>query len=127
MRVRPEGQSVGAEVRVTNVTSPILNMGKLVTQSYRFEAGPTGRKMSKQGSQCVGRCEEFSLVNGKAYRTAEGARNADATLQNYRQAQARTPNFQTARAPRGSPGEDLDSYSPVARVKAPVWGTKAQM
>ena len=38
MRLEPEGQSVGAEFRVTDVRTPILSVGKLVKQSYRFEA-----------------------------------------------------------------------------------------
>ena len=42
MRLGPEGQSVGAEFRVTNVRTPILSMGKLV------EAGPTGCKKCRQ-------------------------------------------------------------------------------
>ena len=47
MRLGPEGQSVGAESRITSVQSPILCMVKLVKQSYKFEAGPTGCNMSK--------------------------------------------------------------------------------
>ena len=50
MRLRPEGQSVGAEFRVTNVRSPILSMAKLVKQGHQFEAGLTVCKMSKEGS-----------------------------------------------------------------------------
>ena len=37
MRLRPEGQSVGAEFSVTHVKSPILSMGNLVKQGYKFE------------------------------------------------------------------------------------------
>ena len=47
MRLGPEGQSVGAEFRVTNVKTPIFSMGKLVKQGYRSEAGPTGCNVSK--------------------------------------------------------------------------------
>ena len=50
-----EGQSVGAEFRVTNVRSPILSMEKLVKQSYRFEAGPTGSTRPQKNVEfCVG-------------------------------------------------------------------------
>ena len=38
---------LGAEFRATNVRTPILSVGKLVKQVYRFEAGPTGCTMSK--------------------------------------------------------------------------------
>ena len=47
IRLGPEGQSVGAEFRVMNGRTPILSMGKLVKQGYRFEAGPTGCKVPK--------------------------------------------------------------------------------
>ena len=54
---------------------------------------------------------------------------------NHRRVQARfTRSFQTARAPRGSSAEYLDSSSPVEdmrkrlrELRAPVWGTKRQM
>ena len=47
MRLGPEGQGVGAEFfRVTNVKRPILSMRNLAKQGFRFEAGPTGCKMS---------------------------------------------------------------------------------
>ena len=48
MMLGPEGQSVGAEFRVTSVKSPIFSMVKLVEQCYRFEAVPTGANMSKE-------------------------------------------------------------------------------
>ena len=61
-RLGPEGQSVGAEFGVTNVKTPTLSMEKFVTQSYCFEAGLTGCKMSKGGSQRhVGFCKESIL------------------------------------------------------------------
>ena len=47
MRLGPGGQSVGAEIRLTNVRMPILNTGKLVKEGCRFEARPIGCKMSK--------------------------------------------------------------------------------
>ena len=40
MRLGLEGQSVRSAFIVTNVITPILSMGKLVKQGYRFEAGP---------------------------------------------------------------------------------------
>ena len=46
VRLGLEGQSVGEEFRVTNVKSPILSIEKLVKEGYKFEAGPTGCKMS---------------------------------------------------------------------------------
>ena len=59
MRLGPQDQSVGAELRVTNVRTRILSIGKFVKQGWRFEAGPTGCKMSKRDRS--GRCENFSL------------------------------------------------------------------
>ena len=35
------------QFRVTKVKTPIFSIGWLVKQSYPFEAGPTGCKMSK--------------------------------------------------------------------------------
>ena len=77
MRLGPEGQSVGAEFRVTNVTTPILSMEKLVKQGSRFEAGPTGCNMSQGDRSVTLDVAKNSLwVDAKVYTTAEGARNA---------------------------------------------------
>ena len=48
MRLGPEGQTVGAEFRVTNASTPIPSMGKLVKQGNRFEAGPKSCNMSNR-------------------------------------------------------------------------------
>ena len=81
MRLGPEGRSVVAEFRVTNVRTPILSMGILVKQGYRFEAGSTDCKMSKSDRTVTLDVVKNSLwVEAKAYTTAEGACNADARL-----------------------------------------------
>ena len=67
MRLGPEGRSVGAEFRVTNVRTPIHSMGILVKQGYRFEATLDVVKNSL-------------WVEAKAYTAAEGACNVDARL-----------------------------------------------
>ena len=77
------GQSVGAEFRVTNVITPILSMGKLVKQGNRFEAGPTGCKMSKGGRSVtldVVKNSPRMRMDAKAYTTIEWAHSADARL-----------------------------------------------
>ena len=47
MRLRLQGQSVGADLSVANVKSPILSMEKVVKQGDKFEAGPTRCKVSR--------------------------------------------------------------------------------
>ena len=100
--------------------SPILV--QLVNQGYPIEAGPTGCTVPKGDRVDV---EKNSLwVDVKACTTAEGARNADARLvatvvselpvEPSSSSGPTTPSFfQTARAPRGSSAEHLDSSSPV--------------
>ena len=62
-----------------DITNP--QRGKLVQQSYRFEAGPTACKMSKGDRSVTLDVVKNSLwVDVQAYMTAEGARNADARL-----------------------------------------------
>ena len=79
MRLGPEGQSVVVEFGVTNVRTLILNMGKLVKQGHRFEAEPTGCKMSKgDRSVTLDDVKNSLWVDAKAYTTMEGARDADA-------------------------------------------------
>ena len=61
--------------------TPILRMGELVKQGYRFEAGPTGCEMSTGDRSVTLAFVNNSLwVDAKAYTTIEGARNADARL-----------------------------------------------
>ena len=74
MRLGPEFQSVGAEFSVTNVRTPILTVGKLVKHGYRFEAGPTGCKMSN-GDRIVTLdvVKNSFWVHAKAYTKIEGA------------------------------------------------------
>ena len=60
MRLGPEGQSVGAEFRVTSVKSPILSMGKLVKQGYKFGTDWV-QDVERESQPDVGRCEKFSL------------------------------------------------------------------
>ena len=132
-----EGNCQGAEYRVTNVRTPIVSMGELVKQGYRFEAGPTGCKISKRD-----RGVTVEVVRDvKACTTGEGARNADARLvaavvielhvELSSSSSPTTPSLWTARALRGSSAEHLDSSSPVEdtrtrlrELRAPVWGTK---
>ena len=100
MRLGLEGQSVGAVFRVTSVRTQILGLGKLVKQDYRFEAGPTGCKMSKSDRtvtldvvkislsertpKLTRRLNELAmLVQGSLHQQWMGY------LKNYRQAQAR--------------------------------------
>ena len=62
MRLGPEGQSAGAEFRVTNMESPMLSVGKLVKQGYQLEAGPTRCRWltgDRSVTLEVGCCEEF--------------------------------------------------------------------
>ena len=83
-------------------------------------------------------------VDAEAYTTAEGALNADARFvapvvdglpeEPSSSSGPITPSVQTARAPRESSAEYLDSSSPVEdmrkrlrEIRAPVWGTKTQM
>ena len=145
MRPGPEGQSVGAEFRVTSVKSPILSMEKLVKQGFRFEAGSTGCKMSKGDSTLtLGAMKNCLWVDVRAYTTAEEARSTDARrvalvvsellVEPPSSSSPTTPSFQTARAPQGSAAEHLDSSSPVEDIRtrlrelrAPVWGTKTKM
>ena len=138
MRHGLEGQSVGAEFRVTNVKSPSLSMEKLVKQGCRFETGPTGCKMSKGDSSVTLDVVKKSLrVDVRAYTTAEGARNANARLiapvvseLPSSSSGPTTPSFERVRAARGSSAEYSDSSSPVEdmrkrlrELRAPVWGT----
>ena len=73
MRIGPEGQSVGAELRVTSVKSPIVSMGKLVKQGDKFETDCV-QDVDRE-SQCdVGHCEKKKLwVDAEAYTKDEGA------------------------------------------------------
>ena len=83
-------------------------------------------------------------VDAKAYPTLDGACNAgarlaapvvDGSLEEVPSSSGpTTPSFETARARCGSSGEYLDSSSPVddkrkrlREIRAPVWGTTAQM
>ena len=145
MRLGPEGQSVGAEFRVTNMRTPILSMGRLVKQGYRFEAGLTGCKMSKGDRSATLDVVKNSLwVDAKAHTTFAGVRNADARLvapvvdgspeELPSSSGPTTPSFETAHAPRGSSAEHLDSSSPandmrkrLRELRAPVSGTTAEM
>ena len=79
MRFGPEGQSVGAEFRVTSVTSLMLGMGKLVKQGCQFEAGPTECKMSSGDRSVTLDVVKNSLwVDVRVCTTAEGARTTAA-------------------------------------------------
>ena len=62
MRLRLQGQSVGAEFSVANVKSPILSMEKVVNQGDKFE-GRTDlvQDVEREPQRDVGRCEKFSL------------------------------------------------------------------
>ena len=118
--------------RVTNV-SPIFSMVKSVKQGYRCDAGPTGCRVSKGVKNSL-------WADAKAYMTAEGALNADAryvapVVDGLPEGPPWSSipiarSFQTARAPRGSSAEYLDSFSPVddmrkrsRELQAPVWST----
>ena len=94
-------------------------MGKLVNQGYRFEAGPTGCKMSKGvRGVTLDVVKNSLLVDAKAYTTIEGARNADPRLvakgvdglpeELPSSSGPTTPSLETARL-RGSSAEYLDS------------------
>ena len=109
------------------------------------DAGPTGCNMTKGDRSVTLDVVKKSLwVDAKAYTTIGGARSADARLvapvvdglleELPSSSGPTTPNFETARAPRGSSAEYLDSSSPVDDVpkrlrelRAPVRSTKAQM
>ena len=108
MRPGPEGQSVDAEFRVTNVKSPILSMVKLIKQGYQFGAGPARCKVSKgDRSVTLDIVKNFLWVEVRAYTTDEGGRPVasvvtelllDPTIVKPRPDHTK---FQTARAPRG--------------------------
>ena len=68
MRLGPEGQSVGAEFRVT----PMLSMGKLVKQGYiQVWAGPISCKLSNGDRSVTLDVVKNSLVDSKASTTIE--------------------------------------------------------
>ena len=128
MRLGTEGQSVGAEFRVTSVKSPSLSMGKVVKHGYQFEAGPTGFKLSKgDRSVTLDVVKNPLWVDVRAYTTAERARNADARViapvvsellvEPFSSLRPTTPSFPTARAPRRSSAEYLDSSSPAEDMR----------
>ena len=127
---RPEGQSVGAEFRVTTVRTPILCMRKLVKQGHRFEAGPTDCKMSR-GDRSVA----LDDVKSSLWVDVKVAPVVDGLPEELPSSPGPTrPIFETARAPRVSSAEYLDSSSQVDDMRkrlrellAPVWGAKAHM
>ena len=93
--------------------TPILGIGKLVKQGYKFEAGPTGCKISKgDRSVTLDVVQNAPWVDAKAYTTTKGARNEDARLvapvvdglpeELPSSSGLTTPSFERARAPRGS-------------------------
>ena len=69
-RLGPEGQSVGEEFRVANVRTPIHSMEKLVKQGNRFEARPTGCKISK-GDRSV----TLDVVKNSVWVTRQNSHN----------------------------------------------------
>ena len=72
MRLGPEGQNMGAEFKATNIKSQILSMGKFMKQGYKFEAGPTGCKMSRGNrSVTLDVVKNSHSVDAEAYTTAE--------------------------------------------------------
>ena len=124
MKLGPDLQGVGVKLRDTNVISPVLSMGILVKQGYKFEAGLTGCKMSKgDHSETLDVVKNSLWVDVRAHTTAEGARNADARLvapvvsellvEPSSSSSPTTPSFQTHCALRGSSAEFWDSSSPV--------------
>ena len=108
--------------------SPILSIGKLVKQGYKFEAGPTVCKMSTGNRSVTLDIVKISVwVDAEAYTTADGALNADSRCvapevdglpeEPSSSSGPITQSFQTARAPRESSAEYLDSSSPVEDMR----------
>ena len=74
MRLGPEGQSVCADLRVTNVKSPNLRMGKLVKQGYTSSKQDRVQNVEGRPQRDVGRREEFSL--GRCQSSHDGGRSS---------------------------------------------------
>ena len=66
MRLEREGQSVGAEFRVTSVQSPILSKVKLDNRGFVFEAGPGARSQRENCSVTLDVVKNPLFVNVKA-------------------------------------------------------------
>ena len=113
-------------------------MGTSVKEGYRFEAGPTWCKMSKEDRSVTLDVVKSSLwVDVRAYTTVDGARNADAKpvapvvsellVEPSSRSGPPTPSIQTSRAPRGPSAQHLDSSehaNTVGRVASTGVGHK---
>ena len=127
VRLRPSGQSVGVECRVTRVKSPI-RMEKLVKRGYKFLSGTDSVQNVGGRSQCdVGRWEEFSLGGRQSLpKLMQDLLHQSwmGYLKNYRQALARPHQALRQLAHRGSSAQYLDRSSPVARVTSTSVGAQ---
>ena len=141
MRLGPEGRSVGAGFRVTNVKSPILSMESWSKKAK--SSRPTVCKMSR-GNRSVA-LEIVKILSGWTQKLIRRLKELLTPMQDllrlwwtgyskkHRRVQARSHEaFQTARAPCESSDEYLDSSSPVEdmrkrlrELRAPVWGNVA--